>query len=265
MRGTELQTLARLVMKIVVIGGTGLIGSKVVANLTKLGHEAIGASPKTGVNAVTKEGLTDVLTGTQVIVGVSNSPSFDDDPVLDFFTTSTRNLLAEEKAAGVGHHVALSVVGTPDWPDSGYFRAKDAQEKLITESDVPYSIVRATQFFEFVEGIAASATEGDSVRLPHALVQPIAAEDVAEGVTRAALGRPVNGAVEIAGPEQFGLDDFVRAALEFRNDPRHVVTDPSAPYYGAIVPDERTLVPVDADAAQIFQTRFSDWLAHNAA
>lgn len=156
------------------------------------------------------------------------------------------------------------MVGTPDWPDSGYFRAKDAQEKLINESDVPYSIVRATQFFEFVDGIAASATEGDSVRLPPALVQPIAAEDVAEAVTCTALGQPVNGVVEIAGPEQFGLDEFVGTGLAFRDDSRHIVTDPSAPYYGAVVPDERTLVPADADAARIFQTRFTDWLAHNA-
>jgi uncharacterized protein YbjT (DUF2867 family) len=251
--------------RVVVIGGTGLIGSKVTAKLEAEGHEAIAASPKTGVNTLTKEGLEEVLTGTQVVVDVSNSPSFDDAPVFDFFTTSTRNLLTEEKAAGVGHHVALSVVGTPDWPDSGYFRAKLAQEKLINESDVPYSVVRATQFFEFVDSIAASATEGDSVRLPPARVQPMAAEDVAEAVTRTALGQPVNGVVEIAGPEQFGLDEFVRTGLAFRDDPRHVVTDPTAPYYGAPVPGERTLVPVDADAAQIFQTRFTDWLARNAS
>ncbi|WP_228000430.1 SDR family oxidoreductase [Nocardia australiensis] len=250
--------------RVVVIGGTGLIGSKVTAKLEAEGHEVIAASPKTGVNTLTKEGLAEVLTGTQVVVDVSNSPSFDDDPVLEFFTTSTRNLLAEEKAAGVGHHVALSVVGTPDWPDSGYFRAKNAQEMLIDESDIPFSIVRATQFFEFVEGIAASASEGDSVRLPPALVQPMAAEDVAEGVTRTSLGQPVNGVVQIAGPEQFGLDEFVRTGLAFRNDSRHVVTDPCAPYYGAVVPDERLLVPGDADDAQIFQTRFTDWLARNA-
>jgi uncharacterized protein YbjT (DUF2867 family) len=251
--------------RVVVIGGTGLIGSKVTSKLEAEGHEVIAASPKTGVNTLTKEGLAEVLAGTEVVVDVSNSPSFDNDAVLEFFTTSTRNLLAEEKAAGVGHHVALSVVGTPDWPDSGYFRAKDAQEKLINESDIPFSVVRATQFFEFVEGIAASATEGDSVRLPPALVQPMAAEDVAEAVTRTSLGRPVNGVVQIAGPEQFGLDEFVRTGLAFRNDSRHVVTDPRAPYYGAVVSDERILVPGDADAAQIFQTRFTDWLAHNVA
>ena len=249
-------------MKVVVIGGTGLIGSKVVAKLTARGHEAIPASPRTGVDTLTGQGLAEALTGAQVVVDVSNSPSFDDEPVLNFFTTSTRNLLAAEQTAGVGHHVALSVVGADRVPDNGYLRAKAAQENLIKESATPYSIVRATQFYEFVDGIAASATDGNTVWLPHALIQPIAAEDVATAVTRAAIGHPINGIAEIAGPETFGMDDFIRIGLAGREDPRQVVTDPAAPYYGAVI-DDHSIVP--RPGATIFETRFTDWLVSSAS
>ena len=245
-------------MKIVVIGGTGLIGSKLVSKLTEHGHEAIAASPNSGVNTLTGEGLAEVLAGAQVVVDVSNSPSFEADAVMEFFRTSTGNLLAAEKAAGVGHHVALSVVGTDRLPDSGYFRAKIAQEELIKESGVPFSIVHATQFFEFVKSIAQEATRGDTVRLSHALVQPMAADDVASAVGRTAVGAPLNGTVDIAGPEQFGLDELVRKAFALRGDPREVVVDASAPYFGAVL-EERTLVP--AGDALVFETRFEDWLA----
>jgi uncharacterized protein YbjT (DUF2867 family) len=219
--------------KVAVIGGTGLIGSKVVARLVEHGHEAIAASPKSGVNTLTGEGVAEVLSGAQVVVDVSNSPSFEDKAVLDFFTTSTGNLLAAEKTAGVGHHVALSVVGTERLSESGYFRAKMAQEKLIRESGIPYSIVHATQFFEFVKSIADSATDGNTVRLSHALIQPIAADAVASAVARIAVGEPINGTIEIAGPEQFGLDELIRKGLSFRGDPREVVADPEARYSGA--------------------------------
>ncbi|WP_284234603.1 SDR family oxidoreductase [Mycobacterium antarcticum] len=249
-------------MKIVVIGGTGLIGSKLVSILTEHGHRAIAASPRTGVNTLTGVGLAEALSEAQVVVDVTNSPSFDDEPVLNFFTTSTMNLLAAEQAAGVGHHVALSVVGIERVPDSGYYRAKVAQEKLIEESGIPYSIVRATQFYEFVESIAASATEGNTVRLPHALTQPIAADDVAAAVGRTAMGRPLNATVDIAGPQQFGLDDIVRTALSFRDDPRHVVADHESHFFGAL-PDERALVP--DDDAFIAETRFDDWLARTGS
>jgi len=232
--------------KVVVIGGTGLIGSKVVARLAEHGHEAIAASPKPGVNTLTGEGLPEVLSGAQVVVDVSNSPSFEDKAVLDFFTTSTGNLLAAEKTAGVGHHVALSVVGTERLSESGYFRAKMTQEKLIRESGIPYSIVHATQFFEFVKSIADSATDGNTVRLSHALIQPIAADAVASAVARTAVGEPINGTIEIAGPEQFGLDELIRKGLSFRGDPREVVADPEARYYGALL-EERILLP-SADA-----------------
>ena len=249
-------------MKIVVIGGTGLIGSKLVSKLTEHGHEAIAASPNSGVNTLTGEGLAEVLAGAQVVVDVSNSPSFEADAVMEFFRTSTGNLLAAEKAAGVGHHVALSVVGTDRLPDSGYFRAKIAQEKLIKESGVPFSIVHATQFFEFVKSIAQEATRGDTVRLSHALVQPMAADDVASAVGRTAVGAPLNGTVDIAGPEQLGLDELVRKAFALRGDPREVVVDASAPYFGAVL-EERTLVP--AGDALVFETRFEDWLAAQPA
>ena len=245
-------------MKIVIIGGTGLIGSKVVTMLGAHGHEAVPASPNSGVNTLTGAGLAEVLTGAQVVIDVSNSPSFEDTAVMDFFTTSTRNLLAAEKTAGVTHHVALSVVGTDRLPDSGYFRAKVAQENLIKESGLPYSIVHATQFFEFVKSIAAAATDGDTVRLSHALIQPIAADDVATAVARTAVGAPLNGTLEIAGPVQLGLDDLVRTGLALRGDPREVVADADAPYFGAIL-QERTLVP--GPDATIFETTFEQWLA----
>ena len=199
-------------MKVVVIGGTGLIGSKVVAKLTEHGHEAIAASPASGVNTLTGEGLDQVLTGAQVVVDVANSPSFEDGPAWDFFTTGTGNLLTAAEAAGVSHHVALSVVGTDRLLASGYFRAKDVQEKLIREAAIPFSIVRATQFYEFVGRIADSATDGDSVRIAPALSQPMAADDVATAVARTAVGRPVGGVLEVAGPDRYPLDDLVRAA-----------------------------------------------------
>lgn len=245
-------------MKIVVIGGTGLIGSKVVAKLTEQGHDAVGVSPRTGVDTISGEGVAAALTGAQVVVDVTNSPSFADDDVLEFFTTSTRNLLAAEREQGVGHHVALSVVGADGVADSGYMRAKVAQETLIAESGVPYTIVRATQFYEFVEAIAGSATDGDTVRLPHAAMQPIAAEDVATGVTRAAVAEPVNGAVQIAGPEKIAMDDFVRTGLAAKNDSRKVIADPAAPYFGAVI-DDHSIVP--AGPATLFETTFADWLS----
>jgi uncharacterized protein YbjT (DUF2867 family) len=244
-------------MKIVVIGGTGLVGSKLVEKLREHGHEAVPASPDSGVNALTGEGLAEVLEGAQVVVDVSNSPSFEDEAVLTFFETSTRNILEAEAAAGVGHHVALSVVGTDRLSESGYFRGKIAQEKLIEESPMPYSIVHATQFFEFVKSIADAATDGDTVRLAPVLIQPMAADDVAAAVGRTAVGPPVNGIVEVAGPEQFRLDELIRRGLEERDDPREVVADPDARYFGAKL-DERTLVP--GDGAAFAETRFEDWL-----
>jgi uncharacterized protein YbjT (DUF2867 family) len=247
-------------MKIVVIGGSGLIGSKLVRKLTAHGHEAVPASPDSGVNTLTGEGLAEVLEGAQVLVDVSNSPSFADDAVLDFFRTSTGNLLTAEEKAGVGHHVALSVVGTERLAESGYFRAKIAQEKLIEESGRPYSIVHATQFFEFVGSIAQAATEGNTVRLPDARIQPMAADDVATAVGRVAAGAPLNGTVEVAGPEQFGLDELIRTGLAFRGDPREVVTDPDARYFGALL-DKDMLLP--GPGAQPAATRFADWLPLN--
>src|SRR3989449_1704259 len=220
------------IMKIVVIGGTGLIGSKLVNKLREHGHEAVAAAPNTGVNTLTGEGLAEVLKGASVVVDVSNSPSWEDAAVLKFFEASTRNLLTYEAAAGVGHHVALSVVGTDRLSESGYFRAKIAQEKLIQDSSIPYSIVHATQFFEFIARIADDATDGNTVRLPPALIQPMAADDVASAVGRVALGAPLNGIVEVAGPDQFRLDDLVRGQLKAQNDPREVVADPDARYFG---------------------------------
>jgi uncharacterized protein YbjT (DUF2867 family) len=245
-------------MKIVVIGGTGLIGSKLVSKLGEHGHEAVAASLDTGVNTLTGEGLDAALDGAAVVVDVSNSPSFEDAAVLEFFETSTRNVLSSEAAAGVGHHVALSVVGIDRLPESGYFRAKVAQEALIERSGQPYSIVRATQFFEFMKNIAQSATDGDTVRLAHVLIQPMAADDVAAAVGQVAVGAPRNGILEVAGPEQFRLDELVRRTLSARHDPRTVVTDPSARYFGAVL-GERSLVP-EGDA-QLASTRFEDWLA----
>jgi uncharacterized protein YbjT (DUF2867 family) len=250
-------------MKIVVIGGTGLIGSKVVSKLTAHGHDAVAASPDTGVNALTGEGLDAALAGAEVVVDVSNSPSFEDAAVLEFFERSTGNLLAAEASAGVRHHVALSVVGTERLADHGYFRAKSAQESLIRGLSVPYTIVHATQFFEFLKSIAALATEGDTVRLPPVQFQPIAAEDVAGAVARAAVGDPVNGVIETAGPETFRMDELIRTALRSRKDPRQVVTDPHALYFGAYEVDDRTLVP--ADGAVLGEVRFHDWLEQQLA
>jgi uncharacterized protein YbjT (DUF2867 family) len=248
-------------MKIVVIGGSGLIGSKVVSRLREHGHEAVAASPKSGVNTITGEGLAEALAGTQVVIDVSNSPSFADEAVLTFFYMSTRNLLAAEAAAGVGHHVALSVVGTERLTESGYFRAKIAQETLITASAIPYSIVHATQFFEFIKSIADAATDGSTVRLAPVLFQPIAADDVASAVAKVAVGAPVNGIVEVAGPEQYRLDELIRRNLSERHDPRKVATDPGARYYGALL-SERTLVP--GNGAHLAETRLADWLRQPA-
>ena len=248
-------------MKIVVIGGTGLIGSKSIAKLSALGHEAVAAAPNTGVNTLTGEGLAEVLKGAQVVVDVSNSPSFEDVAVMNFFQTSTRNLLSYEAAAGVGHHVALSVVGTERLPESGYLRAKVAQEKLIKEGSIPYSIIHATQFFEFVNRIADEATTGNTVRLPPVLFQPMAAEDVAAAVCTVATGSPLNGIVEIGGPEQFRFDELIRKALRAHNDPREVIADPRARYFGTEL-SERSLVP--GDGAKLGETRFEDWLKAEA-
>lgn len=250
-------------MKIVVIGGTGLIGSQVIAQLVELGHEAVAASPRSGVNAVTGEGLAEALAGAHTVVDVANSPSWADDDVLQFFTASSRNLLAAERDAGVQHHVALSIVGCDRVPDSGYMRAKVAQEKVIEESGAPYTVVRATQFFEFVGGIADSMTNGDTVRAPHAAFQPIAAADVATGVTRATTGDPVNGIVNIAGPEKRGMDDFIRTQFAQTGDARQVVVDAQSRYYGAVL-DDRSIVPVDGENPTIFPTRFEDWLSARA-
>ncbi len=249
-------------MKIVVIGGSGLIGSKLVSKLRERGHEAIAASPNSGVNTLTGEGLAEALKGASVVVDVSNSPSWEDAAVMKFFETSTRNLLAHEAAAGVGHHVALSVVGTERLLESGYFHAKMAQENLIKGSSIPYSIIHATQFFEFVKGIADISTVGNKVLLPPVLIQPMAADDVASAVGRIAIGSPVNGTIEVGGPEQFRLDELVRRFLAARKDPRQVVTNPQARYYGVEV-SERTLVP--GDGARLGETRFEAWLSQPTA
>jgi uncharacterized protein YbjT (DUF2867 family) len=251
-----------MIMKIVVIGGTGLIGSKLVNKLREHGHEAVAAAPNTGVNTITGEGLAEVLKGASVVVDVSNSPSWDDAAVLKFFETSTNNLLTYEAAAGLGHHVALSVVGTDRRSESGYFRAKIAQEKLIKQSSIPYSIVHATQFFEFLKGLADISMVGDKVHLPPVLFQPMAADDVASGVGRIAVGRPVNGIVEIGGPEQFRLDELVRRRLSSLKDPREVIADPNARYDGARV-SEKTLLP--GNNARLGETRFETWLTQPAA
>ena len=249
-------------MKIVVIGGSGLIGSKVISRLTAAGHEAISASPNTGVNTLTGEGLADVLVGASVVIDVSNSPSFEDDAVMNFFQTSTRNLLAAEGVAGVKHHVALSVVGTDRFEESGYFRAKIAQEKLITESSIPYSIVHATQFFEFVKSIADSGTEGGKVLAAPVLIQPIAADDVATFVARIATQSPVNGFMEIAGPEEFRVPELIRMRLDSLNDKREIVVDPHARYFGAEL-SERTLLP--GANPQLGEMHFADWLRSPAS
>ena len=249
-------------MKIVVIGGTGLIGSKLVNKLREQGHEAVAASPKSGANSVTGEGLAEVLKGASAVVDVTNSPSWEDAAVLNFFEKSTRNLLAYEAKAGVKHHIALSVVGTQRLAESGFFRAKIAQEKLIKESSVPYTIVQATQFFEFVKGLADISMVGDKVHLPHVLFQPMSADDVATAVAEVAVGAPVNGTVEIGGPEQFRIDDLVRRRLASLNDPREVISDPNARYSGAKI-GEKTLVP-DKNA-RLGETRFETWVTQSAA
>jgi len=249
-------------MKVVVIGGTGLIGSKLVTKLSALGHEAVAAAPNTGVNTLTGEGLAEVLKGAQVVVDVSNSPSFEDEAVMNFFQTSTRNLLSYEAAAGVGHHVALSIVGSERIPDSGYMRAKVAQEKLIRESPIPYTIVRATQFFEFTKRIADDATVGNIVRLPPVLFQPIAAEDVASALCKVAISSPLNSTIEIAGPEAFRFDELIRQRLGALNDPREVVADRQARYFGAEL-SEGSIVP--GDTAELGETRFEDWLGRSNA
>jgi uncharacterized protein YbjT (DUF2867 family) len=244
-------------MKIVVIGGTGLIGSKVVDNLRAQGHEALAASPNSGVNTITGEGVRQALTGASVVIDVSNSPSFEDKAVMTFFETSTRNLLAAESEAGVVHHVALSVVGTERLADSGYMRAKSAQETLIKTSSIPYSIVHATQFYEFVKSIADAATVADVVRLAPVLIQPMAAEEVAAAVTSVAVGTPLNGMVEVGGPEQFRLNELVERGLRARNDARQVIADPLARYFGAEL-GEHTLLP--QSNARRGTIRFEDWL-----
>ena len=248
-------------MKIVVIGGSGLIGSKLVRNLLGQGHQAVSASLDSGVNTLTGEGLTEALAGADVVVDVSNSPSFEGAAALEFFETSTGNLLDAGEAAGVGHHVALSVVGTERLSKSGYFRAKLAQEKLIETSSINYSIVHATQFFEFIERIADDATEGSTVRVAPVQIQPMAAEDVASAIGRISVGSPVNGIVEVAGPQRFRLDELIRRFLGERHDPREVITDPHARYFGVEL-DERTLVP--GDDARLAETRLEDWLSQTA-
>jgi len=249
-------------MKIVVIGGSGLIGSKLVTQLRGWGHEAVAASPNSGVNSITGEGLAEALKGAAVIVDVTNSPSWEDAAVMKFFETSTRNLLTYGAAAGVKHHVALSVVGTERLLASGFFRAKMAQEKLIQGSSNPYTIIRATQFFEFVKSIVDFSTDGNKVRMPLSLIQPMSADDVASAVGRIATGSPVNGVVEIGGPEKFRLDELARKFLAAQKDPREVITDPQGRYYGVEV-SEKALVP--EDNAQLGETRFETWLTQSAA
>jgi uncharacterized protein YbjT (DUF2867 family) len=244
-------------MRIVVIGGTGLIGSKVVVHLHQAGHEVIAASPGKGVNTITGEGLPQAMAGTQVVVDLANSPSFEDKAVLEFFETSGRNLLAAEAEAGVQHHVCLSIVGTDRTPDNGYFRAKVAQERLIETSGIPYTIIRSTQFLEFLGGIAASSAKGDKVRVSTGLFQPIAADDVAAIVANMALAKPANGIVEIAGPERAPFNEIVARYLKAIGDPREVVGDPEARYFGGRV-EERSLVPLGD--ARLGPTRFEDWL-----
>jgi uncharacterized protein YbjT (DUF2867 family) len=249
-------------MKIVVIGGTGLIGSKLVNKLREHGHEAVAAAPNTGVNTLTGEGLAEVLKGASVVVDVSNSPSWEDAAVLNFFETSTRNLLSYGGAAGVGHHVALSVVGTDQLSESGYFRAKIAQEKLIKESPIPYTIIRATQFFEFLKGLADISVIDGKVHVPPVLFQPMSADDVASAVAKVAVGPPANGIIEIAGPEQFRIDELVRRRLAALNDSREVIADPNALYSGARITD-KTLVP--GKNARLGETPFETWLTLPAA
>jgi uncharacterized protein YbjT (DUF2867 family) len=245
-------------MKIVVIGGHGRIGSKIVAKLGEHGHDAIAADLSTGVNTLTGEGLAEAFDGADAVVDVSNSPSFEDDAVMDFFRTSTRNILAAEQAAGVGHHVAMSIVGTDRLPDSGYLRAKVAQEELIQSSSIPYTIVRSTQFYEFVDSITSAAAEGDAIRVPAADIQPIAAADAAGVVARVAVGKPAGGIVEVGGPRPSRFDELIRQALSAHDDPRSVVVDPDARYFGTTLANG-SLLP--GENAQLGETRFEDWLA----
>jgi uncharacterized protein YbjT (DUF2867 family) len=249
-------------MKIVIIGGTGLIGSKLVSKLREYGHEAVAASPDTGVNTLTGEGLANALTGADVVVDVSNSPSFEDAAVLNFFRASTGNILKAEAAAGVRHHVALSVVGSERLTESGYMRAKLAQEELIKESRIPYSIVHATQFFEFIPRIADEFTVGNEVRVPPVLFQPMAADDVAKAVGKVALDTPLNGTIEVGGPERFRFDELIRRALAARKDPRTVIADPNVRYFGAIL-DDRSLVP--AEGARVGEVTLAQYVQQKAA
>jgi uncharacterized protein YbjT (DUF2867 family) len=247
-------------LKIVVIGGTGLIGSQVVQNLRARGHEALPASPDTGVNTITGEGLDVALADARVVVDVANSPSFEDAAVLEFFQTSGRNLLKAEMNARVEHHVALTIVGADRVPDSGYMRAKVAQEELVKGARLPYTIVRSTQFFEFMRATADSATDGDTVRVPSAYLQPIAAKDVAAAVTEVALSDPANGVIEIAGPEKIRFPELIRRVLAADNDPRKVVGDEHARYFGTELTD--TSITAGPDA-RLGKTSFAEWLAHN--
>jgi uncharacterized protein YbjT (DUF2867 family) len=249
-------------MKIVVIGGTGLIGSKLVKNLRERGHDAFAAAPSTGVNSITREGLAQAMDGAEVVVDVANAPSWEDQAVLEFFETSSRNLLAAEAAAGVRHHVALSIVGSERLPDNGYFRAKVAQENLIKASGMPYTILRATQFFEFVGGIAQSATVGEEIRLSPALIQPIASDDVAAALTDVALATPVNGTLEVAGPEAMPLDELVRRFLRATQDTRKVVPDVHARYFGDVL-DDQSLTP--GKNPRLGAIRFENWLGQSTA
>ena len=248
-------------MKIVILGGTGLIGSKVVNLLRAGGHEVVAASPSRGINSITGEGLTEALTGAQVVVDVTNSPSFEDKAVLEFFETSTRNLLGAEVKTGVGHHVALSIVGTDQLPASGYLRAKVAQEKLIKASPIPYTILRATQFFEFVGRIADEATVGQTVHLPSVLFQPIFSDDLAANLAKIAVAKPLNGTIETAGPDAIPFDEAVRQYLAAHHDPRTVVADEQAHYFGTTL-EKRSLVP--GENALLGSCHFADWLRRTA-
>ncbi len=249
-------------MKIVIIGGSGLIGTKLASRLRQNGHEVLAASPNSGVNTITGEGLAEALAGAQVVVDVANSPSFEDKAVLEFFETSGRNLLAAEAAAGVGHHLALSVVGTDSLPECGYFRAKLAQETLVKASGIPYTILRSTQFFEFIDGIIESGADGDVFRLSPALVQPVASDDVAAALADLAVGAPVNGTVELAGPELLPLDQLASKVLAAIDDRRQVIADVHARYFGAELSD-RSLTP--RGSPRIGSIRFQDWLRHALA
>jgi uncharacterized protein YbjT (DUF2867 family) len=249
-------------MKIVVIGGTGLIGSKLVEKLRDAGHEVLAASPNSGVDTITAEGLADALEGAQVVVDVANAPNWDDAAVMNFFQTASRNLVAAETAAGVKHHVGLSVVGADQLSESGYMRAKIAQEETVQSGPVPYTILRATQFFEFIERIADSSVKGENVHLPPVFIQPESADDVASTLAELAMNEPVNGIVELAGPEEFRLDELVRRFFTANNDPRRVTVDINAPYFGAEL-DYFSLTP--GGHARIAPTHFEDWLTHSVA